>query len=50
MEAFDNVRAAVVADKLVKNARLAVYKGAEHDMCSTEKNRINADLLAFMEV
>ncbi|MQA89876.1 MAG: alpha/beta fold hydrolase [Gemmatimonas sp.] len=34
--------------KLVKNARLEVYKGAPHGMCTTLKERVNADLLAFI--
>ena len=34
--------------KMVKGAKLEIYKGAPHGMCSTEKDRINADLLAFI--
>jgi len=34
--------------KLIKNARLEVYKGAPHGLCSTHKDRVNADLLAFI--
>ena len=33
--------------KLVRNARLLVYEGADHGMCSTRKDRVNADLLEF---
>jgi non-heme chloroperoxidase len=33
--------------KLIPNARLEVYKGAPHGLCSTMKDRVNADLLAF---
>ncbi|HYV57056.1 MAG TPA: alpha/beta hydrolase [Candidatus Nitrosopolaris sp.] len=33
--------------KLVRNARLEVYKGAPHGLCSTHKDRVNGDLLAF---
>jgi non-heme chloroperoxidase len=33
--------------KLIPNARLEVYKGAPHGLCSTLKDRVNADLLAF---
>ena len=35
--------------KLVKGAKLKVYKGAPHGMCSTRKNEINEDLLDFMQ-
>ena len=34
--------------KLVKNARLEVYPGAPHGLCSTLKDRVNADLLSFI--
>jgi len=33
---------------LVKGATLKVYKGADHGLCSTRKNQVNADLLAFI--
>jgi non-heme chloroperoxidase len=33
--------------KLVPNGRLEIYKGAPHGLCSTMKDRVNADLLAF---
>jgi len=33
--------------KLIKGARLKVYKGAPHGLCSTRKDEVNADLLAF---
>ncbi len=36
--------------KLVKNARLEVYAGAPHGLCTTEKDRLNKDLLAFIKV
>jgi len=35
--------------KLVKKAKLLVYPGAPHGLCSTEKDRVNADLLAFLK-
>jgi non-heme chloroperoxidase len=38
---------ALLSSKIVKNAKLKVYKGAPHGMCSTHKNLINEDLLAF---
>ena len=39
--------AAMQSSKLIKGARLKVYPGAPHGMCSTLKDEINADLLAF---
>jgi non-heme chloroperoxidase len=33
--------------QLIKNAQLKVYNGAPHGMCSTHKDQVNADLLAF---
>ncbi|HYO80319.1 MAG TPA: alpha/beta hydrolase [Bryobacteraceae bacterium] len=38
---------ALMSAKLVKGATLKVYSGASHGMCSTLKDRVNADLLAF---
>src|SRR5438034_7470122 len=35
--------------KLVKGSILKVYKGASHGMCTTEKNRVNNDLLEFIK-
>ncbi len=40
---------AMLSSKLVKNARLKVYEGGAHGMCSTLKDRVNADLLAFVK-
>ena len=40
---------AMLSVKLIKNAQLKVYKGAPHGMCSTHKDDINADLLAFIK-
>ena len=34
--------------KLVKGAVLKVYKGGDHGMCATQKDRVNADLLEFI--
>ena len=39
---------ALLSSKLIKNARLEVYKSAPHGMCSTHKDQVNADLLAFI--
>jgi len=40
---------AMLSSKIVKGAQLKVYKGAPHGMCTTHKDLINADLLAFMQ-
>lgn len=40
---------ALLSAKLVKHATLKVYKGAPHGMCSTHKDLVNEDLLAFAE-
>ena len=40
---------ALVSSKLVKGATLKVYPGLPHGMCSTHKDVINADLLAFIQ-
>ena len=40
---------AMLAVKLVKNGMLKVYKGAPHGMCTTHKDQVNADLLAFFK-
>ncbi len=40
---------AMQSSKLVKSAQLKVYKGGSHGMCTTEKDRVNADLLEFIK-
>jgi non-heme chloroperoxidase len=40
---------AMLSSKLIKNAQLKVYKGGSHGMCSTQKDEVNADLLAFLK-
>ena len=40
---------AMLSSKIVKGAVLKVYPGFPHGMCSTEKNTINSDLLAFLK-
>jgi non-heme chloroperoxidase len=40
---------ALLSSKIVKGATLKVYTGAPHGMCSTLKDRVNAELLAFIE-
>ena len=39
----------LLQSKLVKGATLKVYKGAPHGLCTTLKDEVNADLLAFVE-
>jgi len=41
--------AALLQAKLIKNATLKVYKGASHGMCTTLKDKVNEELLAFFE-
>jgi len=41
--------AALLQAKLVKNSMLKIYKGAPHGMCTTHKNEVNEDLLAFIK-
>ncbi len=41
--------AALLSSKLVKDAKLKVYKGAPHGMCTTHKQPVNEDLLAFIK-
>jgi non-heme chloroperoxidase len=35
--------------QLIENAELKVYQGGSHGICSTQKNQVNADLLAFFK-
>jgi non-heme chloroperoxidase len=37
------------AAKIVKNAKLLIYEGAPHGLPTTHKDRLNADLLAFLK-
>ncbi len=39
----------LLQSKIVKGAMLKVYKGASHGLCTTLKDEVNADLLAFVE-
>jgi non-heme chloroperoxidase len=43
------VAAGLLSAKIVKGATLKVYPGFPHGMCSTQKDQINADLLAFLK-
>jgi hypothetical protein len=39
---------AMLSSKIVKGAELKVYPGAPHGMCTTLKDQVNGDLLAFI--
>jgi non-heme chloroperoxidase len=38
---------ALLSSKIIRDATLKIYKGGSHGICTTEKDQINADLLAF---
>jgi non-heme chloroperoxidase len=38
---------ALLSSKLIKGATLKIYPGAPHGLCSTHKDQINEELLAF---
>ena len=38
---------AMLSSKIVKGATLKVYPGAPHGLCSTHKDQVNAELIAF---
>ncbi len=40
---------ALLSSKIVKNAKLKVYKGAPHGLCTTHKDQANSDLLEFIQ-
>ena len=40
---------ALLSAKIIKRATLKVYPGAPHGMCSTHKDQVNGDLLAFIK-
>jgi len=40
---------ALLSSKIVKGSTLKVYSGLPHGMCSTQKDQINTDLLAFIK-
>jgi len=41
---------ALLSSKIVKGAMLKIYPGAPHGMCSTQKDQVNEDLLAFFKL
>ena len=40
---------ALLSAKIVKGAKLQVYKGAPHGLCTTHKDQVNEELLAFIK-
>ena len=42
------VAAALQSSKIVKNSTLKIYEGAPHGVCTTLKDRVSAELLAFI--
>ena len=38
-----------VTAEILPNAQLKVYPGGSHGICTTEKDQLNADLLAFLK-
>jgi non-heme chloroperoxidase len=41
---------ALLSSKIIRGATLKIIPGAPHGMCSTLKDRINAELFAFLQV
>ncbi len=39
----------MLSAKIIRNSILRIYKGAPHGLCTTYKQQVNADLLAFIE-
>jgi non-heme chloroperoxidase len=40
---------AMLSSKIIKGSKLKVYPGAPHGMCTTLKDQVNQDLLAFFK-
>src|SRR6266702_4189508 len=40
---------ALLSSKIIKDAELVIYEGAPHGMCTTLKDRVNAELLSFIQ-
>jgi non-heme chloroperoxidase len=40
---------ALLSSRIVTGSTLKIYPGAPHGLCSTHKDQVNADLLAFLE-
>jgi len=45
----DTIRMSTITTKMIKGATLKVYPGASHGMCSTLKDQVNTELLAFFK-
>jgi non-heme chloroperoxidase len=43
------VASALPSSKMIKQAQLKLYKGGSHGICSTQKDQVNEDLLAFFK-
>jgi non-heme chloroperoxidase len=43
------VAAAMLSSKLITNSKLIIYEGQPHGICTTQKDRVNADLLEFLQ-
>jgi non-heme chloroperoxidase len=41
---------ALISSKIIEGAKLKIYPGAPHGLCSTLKDQVNADLLEFLKV
>jgi non-heme chloroperoxidase len=41
---------ALISSKIIEGATLKIYPGAPHGLCSTLKDQVNADLLAFLKL
>jgi non-heme chloroperoxidase len=40
---------AMLSSKIVPDATLKIYPGADHGICSTRKDEVNADILQFLK-
>jgi non-heme chloroperoxidase len=38
----------MLSAKLLRKATLKIYRGAPHGLCTTHKDQVNQDLLAFI--
>jgi non-heme chloroperoxidase len=41
--------AALLSSKIIKDAKLVIYEGAPHGMCTTLKERVNEELIGFIK-
>jgi len=39
----------MLSAKIIKNAKLVVYKGAPHGMCTTLKDKVERGIVAFIK-